>query len=163
MSLDDRRGTDILSRVRPLAALAAGLGVVAVIAPPVRAQIHEERRSEANPMVEVFKSTIYGSLTGLVVGLSIDLIDEDSGNEGEPSKWGFITGTFVGLGVGIYHVQHRPDVSASLLERNVDGFAWRVPVPELDVSLRTPVSLADVLPPEDREIAARIRFASARF
>ena len=70
------------------------------------------RQGAENPMVEVFRSTVYGALAGLVVGGAISLAAE---NGGEPVRWGIVIGTFAGLGAGIHYVAHRP-IPASMLE-----------------------------------------------
>ncbi len=89
-----------------------------------QAAVNVERQGSENPMIEVFKSTIYGGLAGLVVGGAIALAAE---NGGEPVRWGFVVGTFVGLGAGVIHVTSRPQPT-SLLELGGDhvtsgGFA----------------------------------------
>jgi hypothetical protein len=76
-----------------------------------RAAVNIERQGSENPMIEVFKSTIYGGLAGLVVGSAIALAAE---NGAEPVRWGFVAGTFVGLGAGIIHVSSRPQPTALL-------------------------------------------------
>jgi O-antigen/teichoic acid export membrane protein len=96
---------------------------------PVSAQIVEERRGEANPMVSVFKSTLYGGAAGLVLGLAVELID--SGSDGDAAKWGFVGGAFFGFGYGIYYVSTRPSPGSAMLERKEDGFALAFPRPEL--------------------------------
>jgi hypothetical protein len=113
--------------------LAATLAL-GTLAPRARAQVHVERRGAENPMVEVFRSTVYGGLAGLVVGAGIALVDDSEGTD--PLKWGFVTGTFVGLGYGFYWVSRRPQPQA-LLE--VAGGKLRVcaaPTLELGASPR---------------------------
>ena len=108
---------------RPLfaLALAGGLFLNATVAPAAEtAQLLERssggvtitRQGSENPVTEVFKSTIYGALAGLVVGSAIALAAE---SRGEPIRWGIVVGTFAGLGAGIYYVAHRP-LPASMLE-----------------------------------------------
>lgn len=92
-----------------LLAACLGLGPLAATA---HAQVRVERHGAENPMVEVFKSTIYGGLAGLLVGGAIEWASEDS--NGDAVKWGFITGTFVGLGFGLYWVSTRPQPKAAL-------------------------------------------------
>ncbi len=79
---------------------------------PCPAQTRVERQSSENPMVEVFRSTIYGGLAGLVVGSAIALVDES--HSGNAVKWGFVGGTFLGLGYGLYYVSTRPQPRAML-------------------------------------------------
>ena len=115
-----RRGCGLLATVLVSLSLLAGTA---------DAQIIENRQGDANPMVSVFKSTIYGGLAGLVLGLAIELVDEDS--DGDAVKWGFVGGTFFGFGYGIYHVANRPGPSGALLERGPAGWEWTVPDPVL--------------------------------
>jgi hypothetical protein len=79
--------------------LAAVLGTVA--AP-------REARAD-NSFNEVAKTTVLGAAAGLVVGGAIALLADD----GEPVKWGFVLGTFGGLGYGLYNTNKS---TASLLE-----------------------------------------------
>lgn len=79
--------------------LAAVLGTVA--AP-------REARAD-NSFNEVAKSTVLGAAAGFVVGGAIALLADD----GEPVKWGFVLGTFGGLGYGLYSTRQ---VHRSLLE-----------------------------------------------
>ena len=95
---------------------------------PVSAQVEERRHSSANPVVEIFKSTVYGAGAGLVVGLAIELIEDQ---DGEAIRWGFVGGTFLGMGYGIYHVATRPGPTGAFLEGDMDGFAFGVPRPEV--------------------------------
>jgi len=147
-------------RAAALAALVALLP--ALIPDPVAAQVYEERRSESNPMVEIFKSTIYGALAGLVVGGAIELIQDDG--DGEAVRWGMVSGTFLGLGVGIYYVVSRPKVRGALLEGDMGGFAFRAPVPTIERPRATPAALAGLFPPDEpAALEARVLLASVRF
>jgi hypothetical protein len=95
---------------RPVSILLAACLGLGPLAAPAHAQVRVERHGTENPMIEVFKSTIYGALAGLVVGGAIEWASEDS--DGDAVKWGFITGTFVGLGFGLYWVNTRPQPRA---------------------------------------------------
>ena len=80
---------------------------------PVDAAVNVERRGSENPMQEVAKSTIYGGLTGLILGSALALaINGDNG--GDIIKWSFVGGTFFGFAYGLYHVQTRPRADALL-------------------------------------------------
>lgn len=110
------------------------------------AQIVDTRHSSANPMVEIFKSTIYGGLAGIVLGSALELaIDNDDG--GEYVKWGFVGGTFFGFGFGVYHVQTRGQPRA-LLEGGTDGWAFAIPTVTMDhvrgegAAFESPISAA---------------------
>jgi hypothetical protein len=121
-----------MSGVKPhgvLVSIALGIALIAMIPSGASAQIVETREGDANPMVSVFKSTIYGGLAGLVVGLAIEVADDDDSNDA--LRWSFVGGTFVGLGFGIYHVMSRPGPGQALLEGGSDGWALRPPTPIL--------------------------------
>ena len=92
------------------AALAAAL--IAFSNSNARAEVNVERVGSENAMAEVFKSTIYGALAGLVVGGAIELAANDG--SGEPIRWGIVAGTAIGLGYGIYQVATRPQPTALL-------------------------------------------------
>jgi hypothetical protein len=77
-----------------------------------RAAVNVEREGSENPVLEVAKSTLYGGLGGLVVGIAIALVAEGDG--GDIIKWSYVGGTFLGLGYGIYHVSTRPQPTALL-------------------------------------------------
>ena len=75
-------------------------------ASPARAEVIVERQGQENPMVEVFKSTVYGALAGIVVGLAIEAADDGS-DQGEAIRWGFVAGTGAGLLTGVYFTARR--------------------------------------------------------
>ena len=103
-----------------LVCLAASLLTLAPA--PSRAGVNVERTGSENPVQEVAKSTLYGALAGLVVGGAIALAAQD--DSGESVRWGIVGGTFVGLGLGIYFVSHRPQPTALLeLDRGGVGLA----------------------------------------
>ena len=83
-----------------------------VLAPAALAAVNVNRGGDENPMKEVAKSVIYGGMAGLVIGGAISWASE-SGN-GDAVRWGFVTGTFVGLGMGIWWVTKRPPASAAI-------------------------------------------------
>jgi hypothetical protein len=99
---------------RVVGGLALAGVLVTLAAPASEAAVNIERESHENPVVEVFRSTIYGGLAGLVVGGAIAWATE-SDDSGEIVKWGFVTGTFVGLAAGIAFAARRPQPT-SLLE-----------------------------------------------
>jgi hypothetical protein len=122
------------------AAVVAFLGLLLVSAEPAAAQLIETRKGEANPVVSVFKSTIYGSLAGLVLGGAVELIDDDD-DDTDALKWGFVGGAFFGFGYGLYHVMTRPEPQA-LLERGPQGWELGMPQPTVAVVSRRPLLLA---------------------
>lgn len=93
--------------------LLATASLLAGVALPARAAVNVQRSGSENPMLEVAKSVFYGGLAGLMVGSAIALVDDNGG--GGAVKWGFVGGTFAGLGFGLYHVMSRPS-GAALIE-----------------------------------------------
>jgi hypothetical protein len=146
------------------AALLAALTLLPLALPaPSRAQVYEERHGEANPLVEIFKSTIYGALAGLVVGGAIELAAEGD-TEGEALRWGIVGGTFLGLGYGIYHVASRPNPIGAMLEGGGGELALRVPAPAVGPARAAPVALSSVFPPEPSPpLEVRVALAAYRF
>jgi hypothetical protein len=123
-----------------LVAFVAAILAAFLLAGNAGAQVVETRQGDANPMVSVFKSTIYGGLAGLIVGLAIEVAEDD--DDSDAIRWGFVGGTFVGLGYGIYHVSSRPEPGRALLERGDDGWEWGLPEPELALVRPSPPALA---------------------
>ena len=146
----------------------AGTGVAismlfAVVGTPAGAQVTETRESSANPMVEVFKSTAYGGLAGLLLGTAIVLaVDDEDG--GEVVRWGFVGGTFFGFGYGVYHVSTRPQPQGALLDRRRGE--WALAMPALSVDRGTgPDRTAGLAPPlrEDGLVVVRAPLARVHF
>ncbi len=92
------------------------------------AQVEVHRGGDENPVLTVSKSILYGGLAGLVLGGALALAVEE--NEGEVVRWFFVGGTFVGLGAGIYHVNHRAKPSAALFQVSPDGMHAALPTVE---------------------------------
>jgi hypothetical protein len=109
--------------ILPLAAL-----LIATFAATARAEVNVERVGSENAMVEIFRSTIYGALAGLVVGGAIELAASD--DSGEPLRWGIVIGTFTGLGYGFYQVATRPKPTALLEIENGELKAHALPTIE---------------------------------
>ena len=53
---------------RPISLLLCAALMAGVLPARACAGVNVERKSAENPMVEIFRSTIYGALTGVVVG-----------------------------------------------------------------------------------------------
>lgn len=133
----------------------------ALTARPAAAQIIETRDSSANPMVEVFKSTIYGGLAGLMLGGALAWALESDDNA-DTVRWSFVGGTFLGFGYGIYHVSKRPQPRAAL-EHGPDGWALALPAPVLTREEPSPL-LAASAPGADRPaVTVRATLASVGF
>lgn len=120
------------------------LCLVSSWAAPASAAVNVERGGAENPMVEVARSTIYGGVTGLVLGGAIAWA-RNGDNGYSIMRWGFVAGSFFGFGYGLYHVQTRPRARA-LLE--IEGGPPRLEVPSM------------VLTPES---GVRVAVVSARF
>jgi hypothetical protein len=101
------------------------LGMVSSLVVPTAAAVNVERSGSENPMVEVARSTIYGGLTGLVLGGAIAWA-RDGDNGYNIVRWGFVAGSFFGFGYGLYHVSSRPSARA-LLE--IHGGTPRLDIP----------------------------------
>ena len=100
---------------RPVSILLCVALALDVLPAPASAGVNIERHGTENPMVEVFKSTIYGALTGAVVGGVIVLAAQgDSDTDRDIMRWSIVSGTVVGLGVGFYFVAKRPQPAAML-------------------------------------------------
>lgn len=113
--------------------MIAALVVILALNSVVQAQVTVVRSGQENPVVTIGKSTLYGAGTGLLLGLALTLVvDEDTG---DVLKWSFVTGTFGGFLLGIYHVANRPQPSsAALLQIDSNGLA-KVQIPEPQIRL----------------------------
>ena len=96
----------------------------------VEAQVTVVRGGQENPVISIAKSTMWGALTGVILGLALNLVLESDTED--VSKWTFVGGTFAGFFYGIYHVANRPQPSASLIQFNTKGLA-KVNVPQPQV------------------------------
>jgi hypothetical protein len=76
----------------------------------VSAQVVEKRQGEANPAAVIFRSTLYGAGTGLVLGGAYALIEEDDDpSTGEILKWGTAGGAAAGFLIGLVYVITRSE------------------------------------------------------
>ena len=89
-----------MKRMQKAAAVFVLGTLLGLPASPAGAVVVVERQGQENPMVEVFKSTVYGGLAGIVVGLAIEAADNGS-DEGQAVRWGFVAGTGAGLVAGV--------------------------------------------------------------
>jgi hypothetical protein len=80
---------------------------------PSLADIQVQRRSDENPAVEIARSTVYGGLAGLSVGLAFAALDKDNPHP-DLIPNSFAIGTFAGLGLGLYWVFSRPQPVAMI-------------------------------------------------
>lgn len=87
-------------------ALALLLGIPACAS----AQVVEERRGESNPSVAIFRSTLYGAGTGLVLGGAYALVEDDEDLDTvEILQWGVAGGAAAGFLIGLVYVVSRPE------------------------------------------------------
>ncbi len=99
-----------MRRTVPIIAILVTL--FGIFVPSAHAAVNVQREGSENPMIEVAKTTCWGMLGGLVIGGAIALANGESDNNGDIVRWSVVGGTFLGLGYGIYHVTHRPPVTA---------------------------------------------------
>ena len=116
---------------KPLAILLCATLAFGALPAPASAAVNVERQGAENPMVEVFRSTVYGALAGLVVGGAIALAVNDEDATGDIFRWSIVGGTVVGLGAGIYFVSKRPQPSA-LLELKDGGLSLHPASPQIE-------------------------------
>ena len=145
-------------RVSSPAALALLALLLFALAEPADAQVTEIRQGDENPVVSIFKSTIYGGLAGLVLGGAIELIDDDEKDTDE-LKWGFVAGAFFGFGFGVYHVLNRPEPYGAFLEGGEQGWALHWPQPVLTVASAGPILVAPQASRLSAQPAAEVRAA----
>ncbi len=97
------------------------------------AQVTVVRGGQENPIISVAKSTMWGMVTGVLLGLAINVASDADSKE--VYRWSFVGGTFAGFIYGVYHVANRPQPSASLIQFDTEGLAkFNLPQPQLQVS-----------------------------
>src|SRR5512143_256898 len=99
-----------MRRIFPVIAILVTL--LGILAPAAHAAVNVERQGSENAIIEVAKTTVWGALGGLVIGGAIALANGNNDSNGDIVRWSIVGGTFLGLGYGIYHVSHRPPVTA---------------------------------------------------
>jgi hypothetical protein len=88
----------------------AALALVLIVSAQdsLSAQVVETRESEGNPVVTVFRGSLYGAGTGLVLGGAWVLLESDSQDETlDILKWGTAGGAIAGATVGLLYVLFR--------------------------------------------------------
>ena len=116
---------------RPISLMLC-VALVAALPAGASAGVNVERQSAENPMVEVFRSTIYGALTGAVVGGVIVLAAKsDADTNGDIMRWSIVGGTLLGLGAGIYFTAKRPQPTG-LLEFDDGGVSLHAALPQVE-------------------------------
>jgi hypothetical protein len=126
-----------MNRLGLLTAIA--IPAMFVLVPSSRAAVNVERQGSENAIIEVAKSMGYGALGGMLLGTAIAYATNDDDDNGDYVRWGFVSGTFIGLGYGLYQVTHRPAVTTVIEVR--DGApslhaALPMPEPGHDLALR---------------------------
>jgi len=129
---------------RIVAALVCGVLALHALAPMAAAGVNVNRNGDENPVQEVAKSTLYGALTGLVVGGALALASDSNDNDGQLVRGGIVAGTFVGLGLGLWWVTSRPQPS-SALEWKDGTLRASLPEPAIARDGRPRVTLARVV------------------
>jgi hypothetical protein len=114
-----------------LAALMTAVLCTGILAPAAAAAVNVNRSGDENPMKEVAKSTIYGGVAGLFVGLALAVAQKDNDNDEDLIRYGFAGGTLLGLGMGIYWIGQRPQPSGAL--EFEDGH-WRAGAPGVQLA-----------------------------
>jgi hypothetical protein len=105
------------------------------------AEVNVERGGVENPVVEVFRSTVYGALAGVAVGGAIALAAGSDADE--ILRWSIVGGTAIGLGTGVYFVSRRPQ-PAAMLELKDGGMSLHPPTPQLELGGGVSVQLVAV-------------------
>jgi hypothetical protein len=113
---------------RLVAAMLCAVLLTAMVAPEVGAAVNVNRSGDENPLKEVAKSVIWGGLAGLTVGSALAVASKDNHNDEDLVRWGFASGTLLGLGVGLYWVFARPSPTAALEFQNGQ---WSAGAPSL--------------------------------
>ncbi len=114
--------------MKPVKVIALSVALLLLVPLFANAQVAVQRKGDENPAISVTKSIFWGGLGGLILGGAAALVAED--NEGDIIKWSFVGGTFAGLGLGIWHVTHRPEPRAALLRIGPEGVDLSAPAVE---------------------------------
>jgi hypothetical protein len=119
-------------------------------------------QSFADAAWTIFRDTIGGSLAGLLVGTAIAVAGDEW--SGEPVRVGFVAGTFLGLGLGIYQAVKE---SAPAPETGPEKESFLIPEPvEPECLSLTSVEARDIdeaLPVGIKQIAIRLDIVTVRF
>jgi hypothetical protein len=123
---------------RSLTAAAVALVLMVGAQDSLRAQVVESRESDSNPATAIFKATLAGAGTGLLLGGAYALVESDGADETEDIlKWGVAGGAMAGAAVGIVYVLLR-----SQPEGDVDAVSPAVDASNGRVTLAAPTLLA---------------------
>lgn len=100
---------------RRVASVVIASLVLHLLAPSARAAVNVQRSGSENPVQEVAKSTMWGGVAGVTLGLALAVATSGNDRDGDIIRWGFAAGTFFGFGFGMVHVLSRPS-STALIE-----------------------------------------------
>jgi hypothetical protein len=130
---------------RSFASVAIALALMIGAQNSLRAQVVEERESDSNPATAIFKATLAGAGTGLLLGGAYALIESDGADETEDIlKWGVAGGAIAGAAVGVVYVllRSQPEGDADVVAPAVDASNGRISVgaPTLLVSRHVDVT-----------------------
>jgi hypothetical protein len=117
---------------RSVTSAALALGLFLGLQSSLHAQVVEERESQANPSVVIFRATLYGAGTGLLLGGAWALVEETDQSTSDILKWGAAGGAATGALVGLIYVATRagPEGDAEvvgMLESNESGVHLGLP------------------------------------
>jgi hypothetical protein len=121
---------------RLLGSALVALIVVGGVQDSLSAQVVEERDSQANPAAAIFRATLFGAGTGLVLGGAYALVETGDASTEDILKWGVAGGAAAGAVVGLLYVLMRsePEGSADAIGTvDVGTGDFRLGVPSLRV------------------------------
>lgn len=125
-----------------MVALALALGTYDSLS----AQVVERRESEANPAAVIFRATLFGAGTGLVLGGAYALVESGDTSTGDILKWGVAGGAAAGAVIGLIYwaTRSQPEGSAEEIDEasllRFQGGDLSVAVPALEVARLEDVS-----------------------
>lgn len=102
-----------MNRNISLRQVIVGLVLTCVLPSAGRAQVVEERHGEANPTEVIFRSTLYGAGTGLLLGGAYSLVKSDDVSTWEVLRWSVAGGAAAGALIGVIYVLARPEPKGS--------------------------------------------------
>ena len=151
---------------RSFAAAVLALVLIVSAQDSLRAQVVETRESESNPVVTVFRGTLYGAGTGLVLGGAYALVASDGADETKDIlKWGVAGGAIAGAAIGLVYAVTRsePEGEADVIGADPD-VTGMIDASNGRVSLGMPTVLARRVDTAGRpSTALEARLLQARF
>jgi len=123
------------------------------------AQVIEEReRSASNPGKSIFRTTLYGAGTGLVLGGAYALIEDDEDTSTlDCLKWGTAIGAASGLVIGLIYVVARPEPKGDIesVEQDDDDEESSL-IRNLEPPTVMMAARSDLLGNKDRQVALNL-------